>query len=142
MALDGKAPKRRLRPSPTIDLGREQQENVLKNLITDKYAEWHDLNLAPAENLVAVPEVVNLQQSWQTGVKLRPDLVQARLDLERSEILVKLDFNQLFPSLDVVGQYGYQGSGPEFSRAFGPIETPKSFLVLRRTDSLSHRQPG
>jgi outer membrane protein TolC len=100
---------------------REQQENVLKNLITDKYAEWHDLNLAPAENLVAVPEAVNLQQSWQTGVKLRPDLVQARLDLERSEILVKLDFNQLFPSLDVVGQYGYQGSGPEFSRALGPI---------------------
>ncbi len=99
----------------------EQQENILKNLITDKFAEWHDLNLTPAENLVAVPEVLNLQQSWQTGLKLRPDLAQARLDLDRSDILVKLDFNQLFPNLDLIGQYGYQGSGREFAGALGNI---------------------
>jgi outer membrane protein TolC len=100
----------------------EAQENILKNLITDQYAEWHDVNLIPAENLIAVPEVLNLQQSWQNGMRLRPDLAQARLDLERSEIFMKLDFNQLFPSLDVIGQYGYQGSGNEFSRALGQVK--------------------
>jgi outer membrane protein TolC len=109
--------------SQLIDAQRdvEQKENILKHLITDKYVEWHELRLLPAESLVAIPEVLNLQQSWQNGMRLRPDLAQARLDLERSEILVKLDFNQRFPSLDLIGQYGYQGQGREFSGALGNI---------------------
>ncbi len=100
----------------------EQQENILKNLITDKYTEWHTVNLAPSENLIAVPEVLNLQESWQKGMKQRPDLIQARLDVDRSDINVRLDKNQLLPQLDLVGQYGYAGSGPEFSRGFGQVK--------------------
>jgi len=99
----------------------QQQENILKDLITDQYSQWHLMDLVPAQMLVAVPEVLNLQESWQKGMRLRPDLAQARLDLERSDITVKHDFNQLFPQLDVIGQYGYQGSGDEFSRALGDI---------------------
>src|SRR6185295_59012 len=34
----------------------EQQENILKNLITDKYTEWSIFQIVPAESLVAVPE--------------------------------------------------------------------------------------
>lgn len=98
------------------------QENNLKSLITDNYTEWHAVNLAPSENLVAVPEVLNLQESWQKGMKQRPDLVQARLDVDRSDINVRLDKNQLLPQLDVVGQYGYAGSGPEFSRGYGQVK--------------------
>jgi outer membrane protein TolC len=97
------------------------QENVLKGLITDNYAAWHDLRIIPAENLIAVPAILNLQESWSKALSSRPDLIQARLDVQRSEITVRLDKNQLLPQLDLVGQYGYAGNGVEYSGAFGQI---------------------
>jgi outer membrane protein len=99
----------------------DSQENVLKSLITDNYTSLHDVRLIPAENLVAVPVVINLQDSWAKAMELRPDLAQARLDVQRSQITVRLDRNQLLPQLDLVGQYGYSGSGREFSGAIGQI---------------------
>ncbi len=97
------------------------QENTLKSLITDDYTSWHSIRVIPAENLVAVPPIVNLQDSWDKALKLRPDLAQARLDVKRNEITVRLDKNQLFPQLDLIGQYGYAGREKEFSGAFSQI---------------------
>jgi outer membrane protein TolC len=57
------------------------------------------------------------------ALQQRPDLIQARLDLERSDINVRLYKNQLFPALDLIGQYGYAGRGKEFSGAFGQINS-------------------
>ena len=100
----------------------DTQENILKSLITDNYASLHDVRLIPAENLVAVPAVLNLQESWSKALSLRPDLLQARLDVQRNEITVRLDKNQLFPQLDLLGQYGYAGNSKEYSGAFGQIQ--------------------
>lgn len=99
----------------------DAQENTLKSLITDNFVSWHDVRLIPAENLVAVPPLLNLQESWDRALRLRPDLAQARLDVKRSEITVRLDKNQLFPQLDLIGQYGYAGRDREFNGAFGQI---------------------
>jgi outer membrane protein TolC len=106
----------------------DAQENVLKSLITDNYTTLHDIHLIPAENLIAVPPLLNLQDSWEKALRLRPDVVQARLDVQRSQITVRLDKNQMFPQLDLIGQYGYAGSstkingnGGEFSDAFSQI---------------------
>jgi outer membrane protein TolC len=98
-------------------------ENILKNLITDKFTEIQPQDLVPAETLVAVPEVLDRQESWRRGLQQRPDLAQAKLDLERGELRLKYDKNQLFPQLDLIGQYGYAGSGREFAGAFGQIRT-------------------
>lgn len=100
----------------------DEQENALKHLITDKFAEWHGIKIEPTQTLVAVPETPNLQESWKRGLALRPDLAQLRLDLERSDIDLRFDRNQLFPDLSLVGQYGLAGSGKEFSRALGQVE--------------------
>jgi outer membrane protein TolC len=102
------------------------QENALKTLITDNYTKLHSVRLIPAENLVAVPVVLNLQDSWDKALRLRPDLAQARLDVQRNEITVRLDRNQLFPQLDLIGQYGYAGTGQEFSGAFGQIRQTRN----------------
>lgn len=99
----------------------DAQENILKSLITDDYRTVHSVRLIPAENLVAVPGVLNLQDSWERAFRLRPDLLQARLDVQRSEINVRLDRNQLLPQLDLVGQYGYTGSGREYTHAIGQV---------------------
>ncbi|MHC1767636.1 MAG: TolC family protein [Verrucomicrobiia bacterium] len=100
----------------------DSQENVLKSLITDAYAKLHSIRLIPAENLVAIPPLLDLHSSWDRALRLRPDLIQARLDVQRSDINVRYDRNQLFPRLDLVGQYGYAGREVEYSGAFGQIK--------------------
>lgn len=95
------------------------QENVLKSLLTDKYESFHEVELIPAEKLVPVPMAFNLQESWQRGLAQRPDLQQAKLDLERRDISLKLQKNQLLPSLDVFGRYGL--SGNRLNTSYGDV---------------------
>ena len=89
-------------------------ENALKNLLTDDYVHWHGTNIQPTETLTAELKLFDLQDSWNKGMAERPDLLQARLDVAKQGIQLKYANNQLFPSLDLVGTYGYNGAGQEF----------------------------
>lgn len=84
-----------------------EQQNVLKGLITDRYAEWSGINLEPADALIAVPVTSDVQESWRRGLTQRPDLMQLKYALERAGITLKLRKNQLWPELDLVGSYGH-----------------------------------
>lgn len=100
------------------------QQNVLKALLTDNYRELYGVDYFPGENLAAPVFFFNLQESWGKGMNQRPDLHQAKLDLERQGIQLKYDKNQLFPQLDAVGTYGYGASGVttiQFSDGFQDI---------------------
>jgi outer membrane protein TolC len=94
-------------------------ENALKNLITDNYLQWHDVDIEPAANLEAVRQLFDVQDSWSKGLAARPDLLQAKLTLEQQGIQLKFDRNQIFPQLDLTGSYGFNGSGKEFNDVFG-----------------------
>jgi hypothetical protein len=63
----------------------------------------------------------DLQDSWSKGMTLRPDLLQSRLNVEQQGIQLKFDRNQLFPEVDVIGSYGYNGTGQEYSDVFSQI---------------------
>jgi outer membrane protein TolC len=101
----------------------DTQERLVKSLITDRYLdEWASVPIEPAEKLTAIPPVVNLRDSWSKGLAQRPELQQAKLDVERIGIQLKYDKNQLYPELDLFGTYGYNGSGKEFSDALYDIQ--------------------
>ncbi len=94
-------------------------QNTLKNLLTDQYASWHDTEIQPTETMTNAPlELFDLQESWSKGMTERPDLLQYRLNVEQQGIQLKYSYNQLFPSLDLVGTYGYNGAGQEFYNTF------------------------
>ncbi len=98
------------------------QQNALKNLVTDDYASWHGLRIEPAAKLDASPYIPNLTDSWTRGLTMRPDIEQYRVDLERQDITIRYQKNQLYPQLDLVGTYGYQAGGvAEFSDAITQI---------------------
>ena len=100
------------------------QERLVKSLITDAYSsEWAGVTLEPNAKLTAQAPVVNLQDSWAKGLNDRPELKQAKLDVERQGIQLKYDKNQILPELDAFGTFGYNGSGKEFSDAFGDFKT-------------------
>ena len=85
------------------------KQNVLKSLIGDNFAGWHGVALEPADKLSVEPAVYNLEDSWEKGISQRPDLAQLKLEVEKNDILLKYDYNQLFPSLDLFGTYGRNG---------------------------------
>ena len=86
------------------------QEHLVKQLITDQYSQWADLSLEPSGSLTAPRQFFSRQDSWSKGLTQRPDLLQAKLDVEKQGITIKFNYNQLFPELDLVGSYGRNAS--------------------------------
>lgn len=85
------------------------QENTLKGLITDNYAELHPIRLLPAEKLSAQPVVIDLGSTWFEALQKRPDYKQQLLQLDKANITLKYTRNQLFPYLNAFGSYGLNG---------------------------------
>jgi outer membrane protein len=105
--------------SALSSLGTDQR--VLKNLITDQYATWFDSDIRPTLTLEAARQLFDLQDSWSKGMNNRPDLQQAKLNLESQGIQLKYYRNQLFPQVDLIGSYGFNGSGREYNNSFEQI---------------------
>jgi outer membrane protein TolC len=96
-------------------------ENTLKNLLTDSYPQWHEAPIEPTETLEAVRQLFDVQDSWSKGMNSRPDLQQAKLNLEQQGIQVKYYQNQLYPEVDLIGSYGFNGSGNEYNDSFNQM---------------------
>jgi outer membrane protein TolC len=97
------------------------RENAFKALISDNFLEWADVEPSPSDTLSAVKEGINRSESFRKALVSRPDLVEARLAVERSDVAVRFRKNQLFPSLDLLGRYGSynveQRASPAISEA-------------------------
>ena len=103
-------------------LGTEDtQERVLKSLLSDDYSKWQNVSIQPTEAMVALPQQYNLQESWERGLRWRPDLLQQQLSLEKQGYVVRFQKNQLLPQLDLVGTAGLRGSSPTYSDYFGQL---------------------
>jgi outer membrane protein TolC len=97
-------------------------EDLFKNLITDNYPEWASVEILPSDALQAERQFFSRQDSWTRGLTERPDLVQAKLDVERAGVDLKYARNQLWPQLDVFGSFGYNGGGVEFSSTVNSLK--------------------
>ncbi|MDB6110199.1 MAG: Outer rane efflux protein, partial [Pedosphaera sp.] len=97
------------------------QENIVKNLLTDNFSEWAFVTPIPSESLVAVPVQLSLQESWRAGLAQRPEIIEQKLNLERQNITVRYNHNQLFPEVDLVGSYGRNALAPTLDQNFGGI---------------------
>ncbi len=103
------------------------EQNLLKSFLTDDFLQLADISLEPADVLAAPPPTVIRSESFQRALKQRPDLVEARLAVEKSQTLVRFRMNQLLPALDLVGRYGGLGVATSSSAA--------------RSDAFSFRDP-
>jgi outer membrane protein TolC len=105
-------------------------ERTLKNLITDEYASWYNNPIQPAASMEAPLQLFDLQDSWNKGMRNRPDLIQAKLDVEKQGITLKYDRNQIFPELDLIGTYGYNGASSVYSGTFNQYaEANRPFYI-------------
>jgi outer membrane protein TolC len=95
------------------------EQNALKGLVSDNLQEWAEDQLAPAEIPAVSPPRARLSESFQHALRERPDLLEARLMVDRSDVVVRFRYNQLFPSLDLVGRVGSTGVDANFGDAAG-----------------------
>ncbi len=84
--------------------------NTLRSLLSDDFALWQDVQFDLVDELLSTPTMPNRSDSWYKGMTMRPELLQAKSNLEINDINVKYSFNQLFPQLDLVGSYGHSGA--------------------------------
>lgn len=103
----------------------ETQQNTLKALITDQYRDWHDSPIIPAQKLIAVPQRFDIQESWRKGITTRPELLQAKVNLEKLGITVKNRFNNLLPSVTLFGNYGRSGVAGNLGDSWNDIQTER-----------------
>jgi len=94
------------------------RQNALKNLLTDNFKDWADADLEPSETLVALPAGANRAVSSLYALKTRPDLIEARIAVEKNAALVRFRFNQLLPAIDAIGGYARQDIADTASEAF------------------------
>jgi outer membrane protein TolC len=75
------------------------------------------VDIQPTATLEAPLQSFDLQESWSKGLTERPDLLQAKLNVEQQGIQLKYYRNQLFPELDLIGSYGFNGASSGFNSA-------------------------
>ena len=90
-------------------------QNHLISLLTDDFKGWASGDLQLTDALQSNPMSVNRSDRFQSALSKRPDLIEARLAVEKTGAMVKFRLNQIFPSFDLVGDYGGQGSENHFS---------------------------
>jgi outer membrane protein TolC len=90
--------------------------------VGDDFNAWASTSLDPADKLLAVAQTLNVQDSWRHSMALRPDLAQAREQIERQNIVLRYNYNQLFPSLDLTLTYGHNGLGRTMATGLNGVQ--------------------
>ena len=96
-------------------------EMTLKNLIYGDLLKYLNIRLDLMDKLIALPARVSFQDAAREAVQKRPDLQAKRLNLEKLQIQLKYDFNQLFPQLDIFATWGANGLDQHLGGALDDI---------------------
>jgi outer membrane protein TolC/outer membrane protein OmpA-like peptidoglycan-associated protein len=73
-----------------------------------------DVNIAPVDEPDTVPLEVSMQEVVEKAMQYRPELLQAKQQVDIRKVEEKLSNHQRLPTLDVFGSYGVTGYGREF----------------------------
>ena len=89
------------------------------NIIQDESL-W-DVAILPVDAPSFEKVEVTLQESIVTALKNRPEYVQAKINLENSDISIKVAKNQRLPRLDLEGSLNLNGLGDGFSEPLSQV---------------------
>ena len=85
-------------------------EDALRTLIMNPaQADFWTARLTPAEQPVLAPQAVDVEAAVSNALANRTDLIQARKQLEQTDINLKYAKNQRLPNVDAVVNYGLAG---------------------------------
>jgi outer membrane protein TolC len=95
------------------------QEDQLRRLLNPGEDDLRqDVRLTPVDSPVAVLEPLSLQEAIDTAMEQRPEIVQAKKNIESGEINKQFARNQLLPTLSFQGTMGLAGLGGDYGESF------------------------
>lgn len=91
------------------------QEDQLRRLLNPGEEELRlDVRLTPTDQPLVALEPISLQETIDIAIEQRPEIVQAKKNIETSEINTKFAKNQLLPTLSFQGTMGMAGLGQDY----------------------------
>jgi outer membrane protein TolC len=93
----------------------KDNENTLKRLMCQQVTEFRGVSLVPVDQPVVQIVALDVTESTRTALQMRADYLSALHALERQNITVQFDRNQLWPQVDLTGSYGFNGRGHSYS---------------------------
>jgi len=91
------------------------QEDQLRRLLNPGEEELRlDIRLTPKDQPVVALEPISLQEAIDIAFEQRPEIVQAKKNVETSDINTKFAKNQLLPTLSFQGTMGMAGLGKDY----------------------------
>lgn len=88
----------------------EEAKASLRNLISQDLKDWNGLDIDLSDAPQDIEEHFDKVGSWRDAMMRRPEIQELEADLEKQDIVLRFDRNQLYPSLDLVGSYGLSGA--------------------------------
>jgi outer membrane protein len=95
------------------------QEDQLRRLLNPGEEELRqDVRLTPADSPVTFLEPISLQEAIDIAIEQRPEIVQAKKNIESGELNKQFARNQLLPTLSFQGTMGLAGLGADYGDSF------------------------
>ncbi len=96
-------------------------ENFLKQLITDEILGILSLRVIPAAPRLPESPKINREKDFARAFELRPDYRQALLDIQKREINVVFTRNQAMPRLDLLASFGLNGIDKDLAQSLSRV---------------------
>lgn len=97
---------------------RDQEDQLRRLLNPGEEDLRQDVRLTPADIPVTVLEPISLQEAIDTAIEQRPEIVQAKKNVESGELNKQFARNQLLPTLSFQGTIGLAGLGSDYPDSF------------------------
>jgi outer membrane protein TolC len=97
---------------------RDQEDQLRRLLNPGEEDLRQDVRLTPADGPVTVLEPLSLQEAIDTAIAQRPEITQAKKNIESGELNKQFARNQLLPTLSVQGTIGLAGLGGDYGESF------------------------
>ncbi|MBL8038051.1 MAG: TolC family protein [Nitrospira sp.] len=97
---------------------RDQEDQLRRLLNPGEEDLRQDVRLTPVDPPVIVLEPLSLQEAIDTAIEQRPEITQAKKNVETGELNKQFARNQLLPTLSLQGTVGLAGLGGDYSESF------------------------
>ena len=96
---------------------RDQEDQLRRLLNPGEEDLRQDLRLTPLDQPVVTLEAISLQEAIDTAIEQRPEIAQAKKNMESSDLNTKFAKNQILPTLSFQGTMGMAGLGSSYSNS-------------------------
>ena len=97
---------------------RDQEDQLRRLLNPGEEDLRQDMHLTPTDLPVTVLEPISLQETIDIAIEQRPEIIQAKKNLESGELNQQFARNQLLPTLSFQGTVGLAGLGKDYGDSF------------------------